>query len=217
LLGPGASVSLSGFAWPLPSQVFCSPGAGLSTSLFSCFALGPDTGEPGRFLPRASLFTPFDFLASFRFFFAFASVLEELDSRLPFSLAFFTFFLGLEESLDDDEDESDDEESVDDDDDVEDEEEERDLSFLGARRSGLSSSWLHSNCRASSRCRSSRFFSNIISSSCSKLFWSQFSQLGSGLGESLEGFPPAFPFPPSLPFPGFFPSGLPSFLFPGLP
>jgi len=96
-------------------------------------------GDPGRFLARASFLTPFNFLANFLFFFDFISVLEALDPRLPFSLTFFTFFLGpvVEESLDD-EDDSEEEESVEDDEVVEDDEEDRDLPFLPPFLSGSS-------------------------------------------------------------------------------
>jgi len=106
-------------------------------------------GDPGRFLARASLLTPFNFFANFLFFFDLTSVLEALDPRLPFSLTFLTFFFGpvVEESLDD-EDDSEEEESVEDDEVVEDDEEDLDLPFFPPFLSG--SSVLDSNCLASS-------------------------------------------------------------------
>lgn len=122
-------------------------------------------------MARASLLTPFNFLANFLFFFDLTSVLEALEPRLPFSLTFLTFFFGpvVEESLDD-EDDSEEEESVEEEEVVEDEDEDRDLPFLPPFLSGPSPSVFDSNCRASSLCNSSLFFSSIISSSCSRLF-----------------------------------------------
>jgi len=167
--GSGGGLPLGDREGPLATTG--AAGTSLSLDFFSCFTRGPGIGDPGRFFARASLLTPFSFLANFFFFFDLTSVLEALEPRLPFSFTFFTFFLGpvVDESLDD-EDDSEEEESVEEEDVVEDEEEERDLPFLPPFRSGSAPSVFDSNCRASSLCKSSLFFSNIISSSCSRLF-----------------------------------------------
>jgi len=127
-------------------------GTSLSLDFFSCFTRGPGKGDPGRFFARASLLTPFSFLANFLFFFDFSSVLEALEPRLPFSFTFLTFFFGpvVEESLDD-EDDSEEEESVEEEEVVEDDEVDLDLPFFPPFRSGSPpASVFDSNCLASS-------------------------------------------------------------------